>query len=165
MNLSLINELNADDAREAFLKCCGSERWAREMAEARPYAGDDELLRQAEQSFERLTRQDWLEAFAAHPKIGDLESLRKKYNSTKAWAQSEQSGVNGTTNEVLENLASGNQAYEQKFGYIFIVCATGKTAGEMLSILNERIPNSPENEFSIALAEQKKITQLRLGKL
>ena len=165
MNLKLINELNADDATATFLKCCGCERWARELAEARPYASEDEIFKRAEDSFEDLTRDELMEAFASHPKIGDVDSLRKKYADTKDWAENEQSGVNGTSQEVLHSLAQGNEDYERKFGYIFIVCATGKTADEMLSMLNERLTNHSDKELSIAAAEQKKITYLRLGKL
>ncbi len=165
MNLKLINELNVKDATDSFVKCCGCGRWARDMAHARPYASDDELYKRAERHFSEMTRQDWLEAFAGHPKIGDVESLKAKYNATKDWAQNEQSGVNGISDEVAQSLASGNQAYLERFGYIFIVCATGKSADEMLSVLNERLNNDPDTELETAAAEQKKITYLRLEKL
>ena len=81
MNLKLINELSAEEAHETFSKCCGCERWARELVEARPYASEDELYSQSERSFDNLTREDWLEAFAAHPKIGDIETLQKRYSA------------------------------------------------------------------------------------
>lgn len=165
MNLNLINELKFDEAREAFLKCCGCERWADALASARPYATDDQLLNKADQTFADLNREEWLEAFAAHPKIGDVESLRQKYGNTKDWAQNEQAGVNGVSTEVIEQLASGNKAYENRFGYIFIVCATGKSAQEMLDILNGRVDNDPAVELGIAAEEQKKITHIRLAKL
>lgn len=165
MNLSLINQLGFEEARQAFLRCCGSESWAKALAQARPFASDEELLKVADETFASLKKDDWMEAFAAHPKIGDLESLRKKYGNTKDWAENEQSGVKSTSNGILEGLASGNQAYEQRFGYIFIVCATGKSAEEMLAILNSRIDNEADKEFSIAAGEQKKITHLRLAKL
>jgi len=165
MNIRLINDLNAEGARDALLKCCGSERWAELMTQSRPFGSEDEVIRAADQSFAKMTRADWLEAFAAHPKIGNVESLRKKYADTKTWAQSEQSGVNGTSEEVLQGLAQANKDYEEKFGHIFIVCATGKTAEEMLSILNERLRHDLELEFGNAAAEQKKITLLRLEKL
>lgn len=165
MNLKLINELSAEEARETFLKCCGCERWARELAEGRPYASEEEIYSLSERSFETLTRDEWLEAFGAHPKIGDMESLKKKYSATKEWAEHEQSRVHGTPPQVLQDLAAGNSEYENKFGYIFIVCATGKTAEEMLSILTQRIRNNSKEELGIAAAEQKKITNIRLGKL
>lgn len=165
VNLSLINELQLDDARQAFLKCCGCERWAEALASARPYAKDDDLLSKAEQTFSDLSKDEWLEAFAAHPKIGDVESLRQKYGNTKDWAQNEQAGVSGVSTEVIERLASGNKTYEDRFGYIFIVCATGKSAQEMLDILNSRVDNEPSMELGIAAEEQKKITHIRLAKL
>lgn len=165
MNLNHINQLDSDAAVEAFLKCCGSERWARALAAARPFSSDDDLLAKADQAFQSLEKIDWLDAFAAHPKIGDIDSLRKKYGNTKDWAQNEQAGVAGSTDEVLEKLSSGNSAYEERFGYIFIVCATGKSAAEMLAILESRIDNDKENELGIAAEEQRKITRIRLEKL
>ncbi len=165
MNLKLINELSVTDATDVFLKCCGCGRWARDMARARPFSSDEELSKRADHFFHEMTRLDWLEAFKAHPKIGDLKSLKEKYNATKNWAQNEQSGVEGISEDVAQNLASGNEAYLQKFGYIFIVCATGKTADEMLSMLNARLENNSETELPIAAEEQKKITHLRLEKL
>ena len=165
MKIDIINGFTEEEARDAFLKCCGSESWAGSMTEARPFANDDDLLKQVDRSFMHLSKEDWLEAFAAHPKIGDIESLKKKFGNTKDWAEGEQSGVNGTAEAVLEKLALGNKTYEDRFGYIFIVCATGKSAEEMLTILEGRIDNQPEKEFAIAAEEQKKITQIRLAKL
>jgi 2-oxo-4-hydroxy-4-carboxy-5-ureidoimidazoline decarboxylase len=165
MKLNEINELDHEGARDAFLKCCGSSRWAELMATARPYSSEEDLYNGADSAFQELERDDWLDAFAAHPKIGDIDSLRKKFGNTRDWAQSEQAGVAGTAVSVLEKLDEGNRAYEEKFGYIFIVCATGKSAEEMLSILNGRITNHPDQEIAIASEEQKKITLIRLGKL
>jgi len=165
MNLSLINQLKSNEAAETFLKCCGSERWAQALADSRPFASDEELLAKADEAFAAMDKTDWLAAFAAHPKIGDIDSLRQKYGNTKDWAQNEQSGVQGTTADVLESLASGNKSYEERFGFIFIVCATGKSAAEMLAILQSRIDNESEKEFGIAAEEQKKITRIRLEKL
>lgn len=135
------------------------------MADARPFESDEALLHSADAAFSSMNKDDWLAAFAAHPKIGDINSLRQKYGNTKEWAQNEQSGVAGTSLQVLERLAAGNTAYEERFGYIFIVCATGRSAVEMLEILNGRIDNDAEQEFGIAAEEQKKITKIRLEKL
>jgi 2-oxo-4-hydroxy-4-carboxy-5-ureidoimidazoline decarboxylase len=123
------------------------------------------LFRAAEQAWWDLSRQDWLEAFAAHPKIGDLDALRAKFATTAAWAAGEQSGVAGAPEEVLCELAASNRLYEETFGYIFIVCATGKTAAEMLELLRQRLGNQPDAELAVAAAEQWKITRLRLEKL
>ncbi len=165
MKVELLNQLDEQNALEALLKCCGSRRWAELMLAARPYKSEDALDAEVTKAFAKLDRSDWLDAFAAHPKIGDIDSLRKKFGETRDWAQSEQSGVNATSQDVLERLAKGNAKYEEVFGFIFIVCATGKSALEMLTMLEQRIGNSPEPELKIAAMEQEKITRLRLQKL
>jgi 2-oxo-4-hydroxy-4-carboxy-5-ureidoimidazoline decarboxylase len=113
----------------------------------------------------KLDRADWLEAFTHHPKIGDMDSLRAKFATTKEWAAGEQSGVNAANEEVLRGLADGNREYEQRFGHIFIVCATGKSAQEMLTLLRARLHNEADKELRIAAGEQAKITRIRLEKL
>ncbi len=165
MDLTRLNSLPEAEAREAFLRCCGSRRWAEAMAARRPFADEDVLFAAAGEAEKGLSREDWLEAFAAHPRIGDLESLRKKFAATASWASHEQAGVAGAPEAVLQALAEANRRYEEKFGYIFIVCATGKNAGEMLAILEQRLPNDPETDLHVAAAEQAKITRLRLEKL
>jgi 2-oxo-4-hydroxy-4-carboxy-5-ureidoimidazoline decarboxylase len=165
MNVHSLNNMPVDAARAALLRCCGSRRWAEAMTIRRPFASGDELLQAADAIWAGLDRADWLEAFAAHPRIGDLDSLRKKFATTADWASGEQAGVAGAGEDVIRAFADGNREYEAKFGHIFIVCATGKTAAEMLAILRERLPNDPDTELSIAAAEQAKITRLRLEKL
>jgi 2-oxo-4-hydroxy-4-carboxy-5-ureidoimidazoline decarboxylase len=123
------------------------------------------LFIQAEQIWSECDQSDWREAFSQHPKIGDMESLREKFASTADWASGEQSAVQSASPEVIAALAEGNRTYEEKFGYIFIVCATGKTAEEILVLLRSRLPNRPEVEIQIAAQEQLKITKLRLEKL
>lgn len=135
------------------------------MLARRPFASAAELFATGDEVWENLSRDDWLEAFAAHPRIGDLDGLRKRFATTADWASHEQSGVVAACEEILRQLADGNRRYEERFGYIFIVCATGKTATEMLDILNARLGNAPEHELAIAAAEQAKITRLRLEKL
>jgi 2-oxo-4-hydroxy-4-carboxy-5-ureidoimidazoline decarboxylase len=135
------------------------------MTNRRHFSSDAELHAVAGEQWAALNRDDWLEAFVAHPRIGDVEALRRKFASTAAWCASEQAGAANAANEVLHSLAEGNHAYEAKFGYIFIVCATGKTAEEMLAILRARLPNDPDTEIHLAAAEQAKITRLRLEKL
>jgi 2-oxo-4-hydroxy-4-carboxy-5-ureidoimidazoline decarboxylase len=122
-------------------------------------------LEDAEEQWYECTEADWLEAFTHHPKIGDIDSLKKKFASTATWAAGEQSGAAAASQKVLEDLAKGNDDYEKKFGFIFIVCATGKTAEEMLQLLQDRLPNKKEDELKIAMDEQNKITKLRLEKL
>ena len=106
-----------------------------------------------------------MEAFAHHPKIGDLKGLEEKFASTKAWAGAEQAGVQQAGKQIVEEMAKLNEDYEKKFGFIFIVCATGKTAEEMLALLQSRLPNNYKEELRIAMMEQNKITRLRLHKL
>ena len=135
------------------------------MSDRRPF-GDVPLLHEiADAVWNGLTDEDWKEAFAQHPKIGDIKSLRKKYQNTAALASKEQSGVASASERTLKALAEGNNLYEAKFGYIFIVCATGKSADEMLALLNGRLSNIPSQEIKIAAQEQAKITRLRLEKL
>jgi 2-oxo-4-hydroxy-4-carboxy-5-ureidoimidazoline decarboxylase len=131
------------------------------------FPADDlvELLEDAEEQWYQCNEEDWKEAFAHHPKIGDTESLKKKFTSTAEWASNEQNGVSNASQRTIEALADSNQKYEKKFGYIFIVCATGKSADEMLAILETRLQNSPEVEIEIAADEQNKITKMRLEKL
>jgi 2-oxo-4-hydroxy-4-carboxy-5-ureidoimidazoline decarboxylase len=163
--LQRLNDMEAPEAEVALTRCCGSKRWVQTMLASRPYASREQLLSLAESAASKLDRVDWLEAFSHHPKIGDIDSLRARFPKTHEWSSSEQSGVNAAPEQVLKDLAEGNQQYEQRFGYIFIVCATGKTAPEMLDLLRQRLPNSPEAELPIAAGEQKKITKIRLEKL
>ena len=135
------------------------------MLKSCPFYDLESLIRSANSHWQEIQGADVLQAFEAHPKIGDVSSLREKYSNTKDIAGNEQSGANEADEQTLQMLASGNTAYENKFGYIFIVCATGKSAAEMLDILNTRLPNSAPQELPIAAEEQRKITQLRLEKL
>ncbi len=129
------------------------------------FASDQELMARAERDWDSLVEADYLEAFLAHPRIGDVDSLRQKYANTKAIASGEQSGVDAADEATLTRLAAANDEYFDKFGFIFIVCATGKTAKQMLEILESRLPNQRDVEVANAAAEQMKITKLRLEKL
>ena len=165
MNIDQLNHLSEEEAKTALLRCCGSSRWAAQMVARRPFTGAPDFLGAAEDIWNGLSSRDWIEAFSHHPKIGDLDSLRTKFAQTESWAAGEQSGVKDAPDEVLKALAEGNKNYEQKFGFIFIVCATGKNASEMLAMLNERLANDLAIELKLAAAEQNKITRLRLQKL
>ena len=158
-----INLLSHQDAIEAFRKCCGSSAWFEQMSNNRPYADSAALLENADIVFDSLSEKDWLEAFECHPKIGDLDSLRMKYPGNRDWSAGEQAGVTEANDQTLLKLAAGNNEYLDRFGYIFIVCATGKSADEMLSLLESRLQNTPKDELPIAATEQRKITQLRLA--
>src|SRR5438552_386217 len=138
LTLKQFNELPTAQAREALARCCGAARWVEQMSTRRPFDQFDDLLIAADEAFALLEHRDWLEAFAHHPKIGDTASLRAKPASTETWASGEQAGVSAASDDEIEALAQANEAYFQKFGYIFIVNATGKSAGEMLQILLAR---------------------------
>lgn len=163
-----LNELNSVPIKEAetlFEQCNASEQWYKQMAAARPYTNISEIKTKAEKIWAALSEKDYLQAFEAHPMIGDVNSLRKKYASTKTMASGEQSGAVAADENILLELASGNKAYLEQFGFIFIVFATGKSAGEMLDLLKVRLPNTREQEIQNAAAEQLKITLLRINKL
>ncbi len=161
-----LEELNAAsdlEAHAAFLQCCGSTKWARRMVERRPFKDRSELFVTADAVWKALETDDWLEAFAAHPKIGEEKSSDSSHASR--WATEEQSGARLAEQETLEELADANREYERHFGYIFIVCATGKSADEMLGLLRSRLANDPFTELPVAAEEQRRITRLRLEKL
>jgi OHCU decarboxylase len=160
-----LNSLNESAAEQALNKCCAAPEWVAQMLACRPFVSDEAVASAATEVWWSLARNQWLAAFAAHPKIGDPASLRAKYANTSQWANNEQAGVTAAAEQTLTQLADYNQRYEQRFGFIFIVCATGKSAAEMLSLLQSRINNDPETELKIAAAEQLKITLLRLNKL
>ena len=166
MTLTELNSLPKSALAEALQKCCGSMAWVENMVAQFPLANAESLMGQAQARWNQLSEADWREAFTHHPQIGgDVEALRAKFASTSTWAEGEQASVKTASQETLEALATGNEDYERKFGYIFIVCATGKTAAEMLALLQARLPNKPEDEILLAAAEQDKITRIRLEKL
>ena len=165
MTLDQLNRLSELDATAAFTQCCACTRWVERMEIGRPYEGLSEMLEIGDRIWEECDVDDYLEAFQGHPRIGDVESLAKKYANTKGWAGNEQKGMDSADPAVIQRLADGNKTYEQKFGHIFIVCATGKSAAEMLALLEARMPNDPKTEVMVAAEEQNKITRLRLKKL
>jgi len=163
--MASLNSLSPSQAEEEFLKCCGSKNWARQLTSARPFASLNELFAAAERVWWSLDSQDWLEAFHGHPKIGEKKAAAPTAVEAQQWSEDEQSGIRDSAQQTLDALAKLNQTYEEKFGYIFIVCASGKSSEEMLAILRDRLKNNPADELRIAAAEQAKITQLRLRKL
>lgn len=165
MNLAELNHLDRPTLAEQLHKCCGATRWVERMLDVFPVADKDTLLDHADRIWHNLGPDDYREAFTHHPKIGDLNGLREKFASTSAWAAGEQGRVAQASDETLRALAQGNADYEQKFGYIFIVCATGKSADEMLQLLRQRLPNNADQEIRVAADEQRKITRIRLEKL
>ncbi|MGB9181448.1 MAG: 2-oxo-4-hydroxy-4-carboxy-5-ureidoimidazoline decarboxylase [Pyrinomonadaceae bacterium] len=163
--LQHLNSLARREAEAELLKCCGSARWARAVADARPFESVHELLTKADSVWWSLDAADWLESFSHHPKIGERAAKQTVAAEAQRWSEDEQSGARDAAAETLAELVQANHDYERRFGYIFIVCATGKTSAEMLALLRERIHNEPETELRIAAEEQRKITDLRLRKL
>jgi 2-oxo-4-hydroxy-4-carboxy-5-ureidoimidazoline decarboxylase len=164
-DLEWLNELAPDSAREELLKCCGSRRWADAVERSRPHSSIEQLIARANDMWWSLESDDWLEAFRSHPKIGEKKSANTVSTQSKEWSAQEQRGVQRAAAETVNKLALLNREYEKKFGFIFIVCATGKSSDEILSLLEQRLENDPTAELRIAAAEQAKITELRLRKL
>ena len=199
MTLDALNALNAESAAREFGRCCGSTRWAETMAASRPFATLDAMTVAADTIWASLDRADWLEAFAAHPKIGAdrsrgsdgsdrsggsggsgrlraegasaslaearPDSDRAEAGGDAAWSAAEQAGVALGSPDVLARLAEANREYEARFGYIFIACATGKSAADLLEMLERRLENDPLIELRVAADQQRKITRVRLEKL
>jgi OHCU decarboxylase len=150
---NFLNFLQPPEAETALFICCACRSWARQVAAQRPYASFEELVETSDRIWWSLGREDWLEAFAAHPRIGEKGT---------SLTEEEQSGVRGADAETLAALAEANRLYEARFGHRFIVCATGKHAAEMLELLRARLDNDPETELRVAAEEQRKITNLRM---
>jgi OHCU decarboxylase len=167
VRLADLNVLDDGAAFAMLFRCCGSSRWAGQMAKARPFVSADAMDTAADTIWRSLDRVDWLEAFAAHPKIGagPVDRVLPEPRRAADWSSAEQAGMADAAEQTKQRLAEGNRDYEARFGYIFIVCATGKTADEMLSLLEARLRHDADRELLIAAEEQRKITRLRLRKL
>lgn len=163
--LARLNALPAADAEAELLTCCGSRAWARRMAALRPFAGEDALFDAADEVWWALDREDWLEAFRSHPRIGEKKAEAGQTQREQGWSRGEQAGMDAAAEATRRALADGNRAYEERFGHIYLVCATGRSADELLSILTDRLRNEPDAELRVAAGEQAKITRLRLRKL
>jgi 2-oxo-4-hydroxy-4-carboxy-5-ureidoimidazoline decarboxylase len=161
-----LNAMSFDVATDSLTRCCGASRWVQGMLARRPFATRAALFSAADGVWAELGAEDYREAFAHHPEIGaNLADLRRKFASTADFASAEQSGTAGASEATLLALRDGNAMYRTRFGYAFIVCATGKSAEEMLALLRARLANEPAEELVVAAAEQLKITHLRLEKL
>ena len=159
-----LNRLPEEEARAALLACCGSRRWAHAVAALRPFWDVGQLLNIGGRVWRELGREDWLEAFRAHPKIGEKQAERGTGAEAERWSEGEQARAREASDETRAALAEANREYEERFGFIFIVCATGRSAEEMLAALRGRINNDAETELRVAAAEQWRITELRLRK-
>lgn len=160
MDLQAFNKSETNIAAQHLFSCCGSQTWANQMMQHFPFVSEKDMVEKATSIwYNDCGEIDWQESFTHHPKIGDVNSLKQKF------AGKEQAGVAEASDELIGQLAKANADYENKFGFIFIVCATGKSATEMLALLNDRLINSVEEELNIAMGEQQKITIIRLKKL
>lgn len=163
--LAALNSLSPSEAEAEFLKCCGSREWARRVTAERPFADLDDLIAKSERFWWSLEPNEWLAAFHSHPKIGEQKAAAPTAAAAQQWSADEQSGIRYSAPQTIDDLAQLNREYDEKFGFIFIVCASGKSSQEMLSILRDRLGNDADDELRNAAAEQAKITQLRLRKL
>ncbi len=161
----ILNRLNQAQLSEILEKCCAAKGWISRMIEGGEFRDDADVRMRADHAWRGMGERDLLEAFSAHPRIGNIDSLREKYSNTKQIAGGEQSGVDSASEATIQRLASANDEYFDKFGFIFIVFASGKSAAEMLEILESRLPNDRRTELKNAAAEQLKITLIRLEKL
>ena len=161
-----LEKFNQSNSQYDLLKTtCGAENWVNAVLSKAPFDSKDQLIEIARKCWYQTTESDWLEAFLYHPEIGDMDSLREKFSRGKVISKSEQSGVDEAEESVLIDLSTQNKAYKDIFGFIFIVFATGKSAKQMLDLLNARINNTKAQEMKIAMEEQWKITKLRLNNL
>ena len=157
------NQADASAALDAMLACCGARRWAAAMVASRPIATIAELSVAADREWTKMEEADWMEAFVCHPRIGARKAAHASKKSAD-WSRQEQSSATATDQRVLAELAAGNELYEERFGFTFIVCATAKSAEEMLAILNRRLASDRTKELREAAEQQRQITQIRLGK-
>jgi 2-oxo-4-hydroxy-4-carboxy-5-ureidoimidazoline decarboxylase len=158
------NALPPDEAATEILSCCGSRAWAACLAGKRPFAAEQTLFAAADDCWQNLPETDWLEAFRSHPRIGEQHAEKKTTAVSAAWSRTEQSQMSQADDAILQRMREGHRQYEERFGRIFIVCASGRQPAEMLSILERRLANDPAQELLEAAAQQQQIMQLRLRK-
>jgi allantoicase len=163
--LRWLNALPDEAVRASLLSCCGSSAWAQRVAARRPFCDAAQLFDAARETWEKLGRDDWLEAFSQHPRIGEHKAAVGQSSEAQRWSEQEQRAVSNSAPHLRDDLANANHAYQARFGYIFIACASGKRTEEMLALLHERMNNDPETELRVAAGEQQKITRLRLEKM
>ncbi len=163
--LASLNAMSEESAAAFFMKACGSSVWAGTMAAGRPFADGAALSGAAERAAEALSREDWLEAFSHHPRIGESAPSRAGSAEAAAMSGREQSGMAGASDQTRREFAALNAEYERKFGHVFLICASGRSAEFMLAQLRERLGNTPEVEFANATREQRRITRLRFDRM
>jgi len=165
VTLDRLDALPAAEAEAELLACCGSRRWAREMAARRPFGGVGALLAAADEVWWSLAPDDWHEAFRAHPRIGERKAAPAQTARAAGWSAQEQSAASSAAAEVAEALAEGNRAYEERFGRVFLICATGLSGADVLGALHARLDNDEETEAGVVAAELRTIALLRLRRV
>ena len=163
--LARLNALVAEEAERELVGCCGSHAWAAHLATLRPFASPEELFAQADAVWKRLDDNQIREAFLAHPRIGERKAARDAGSAARAWSEQEQAGTQTASPETMAALAAENRRYEEKFGHVFLICASGKSAGEILDAIRRRRVSSPSEELAAAAEEQRQITRIRLEKM
>ena len=163
--LDRLNALPLKDAAEQLRACCGSSRWVEAMLARRPFDSVEDLLAAADGAWRATGPEDWDEAFAHHPRIGERHAAAPVSATARAWSAGEQGTAEDAGTAARVALAEANEAYERRFGRIYIVCAAGRTAEEMLADIAVRMKNDSELERAVAAEEQRKITRLRLKTL
>ena len=165
MTLDELNALSPERAAEVFRACCGASRWVDAMVGRLPFSSTDAVVSMADDVWLAMGPDDWREAFSHHPRIGERAAAKPQDERAAAWSAGEQSSVASAGASTHDELAEINRAYEARFGYIYIVCASGRSADELLAIARRRLTNAPDDELRIAAEEQRQITRLRLRKL
>jgi len=176
--LERLNGLPDAMAREELLACCSSARWAAAVASGRPFGSADEIITCSDAAVAGLTQADLEQALAGHPRIGDRSRAGAavgcgaaagqpghEARAAAGWSRQEQAGVAAADQSIVRALAQGNEAYERRFGHIYLVCATGRSGAELLSLLRERMDNDPAAEWDVVRRELGKINRIRLRKL
>ncbi len=157
------NRADAPSAIKSLLDCCAARRWAARLASARPFSSVDALIAASDKAWLEMIEPDWLEAFVAHPPIGEKKPPHASAQSS-AWSDQEQQQTHQAAENTLRLLHENNRKYKEQFGFTFIVCATGKPAEEMLAILDRRLENTRQQELREAAEQQRQITNIRLRK-
>ena len=162
VTIAELDSLPRDAATDLLTSCCGSRRWTAAMMARRPFGTRDALLRAADEEWNRLSPNDWVEAFAHHPRIGERRAFAHVDARARRWSESEQSSAASSDDRVKHQLADAQHEYEARFGHIFLICAAGKSSEEILAALRARMINDPKTELRVAAEEQRQITRLRL---
>lgn len=165
VSVSELDAMPEAEAAELFASCCGAWRWVTEMVVRRPFGTRGAVLTVADRVWETMQETDWREAFSHHPRIGEQTGAIPQTARGAAWSAGEQAGMDSAGESLRAELAAVNREYEERFGYIYVVCAAGRTAEELLAFARRRLANDPKAELLTAVQEQEKIMRFRLEKL